>query len=304
MNNRILLKNYLILSKSRIVFLVGLTAIFGYLIGFHPENKWNTIHFILSILGTCLTAAGGSALNQYQERHIDAKMDRTKDRPLVSGAISESHALLFIFTCLGLGLGTLYFVEIRAFYLGILAFISYNGLYTLFWKQKWAFAAVPGALPGALPVWMGYLSAHPDFLDPMGVFLFLILFYWQMPHFWVLAYRYQHDYALGQIPTLPVSKGHETTMKHIFLWLLGYIALMLGGPSFLRLGTIYILSALFTGAWLFVGWKNYSKDPNDRSWIRFFLAINFSLLLIYGAILLDLWSAPWIVHLSNIPHWW
>ncbi len=293
------LRQFMLLSKSRIVFLVGLTAACGYWIGFRPEATWSWSHFLAAVLGTSLVAAGSSALNQVQERALDARMPRTQSRPLVSGALSLKQALVFIGMCFAIGLPMLAWTEVKALWLGLLAIVTYNGLYTLMWKKKLPFAAVPGALPGALPVWMGFVAAEPSYTQPMGVFIFLILFYWQMPHFWVLAYRYQDDYALGNIPTLPVATDRETTMKHIFLWLLGYIALIIGAPTFLKLGIPYLVTALGTSIWLFVMWREYRKNPDGKSWIRFFLAINFSLLLVYGGVITDLWTTPLIVHLTR-----
>lgn|GEM_PF-294065 len=291
--------HYMTLSKSRIVFLVGITAACGYFIGYRPEESWSWARFLGTVLGTSLVAAGSSALNQVQERALDGLMPRTKKRPLVTGALSLAQALAFISLVTAIGLALLAWTEPKALWLGILAIVSYNGFYTTLWKRKLPFAAIPGALPGALPVWMGYVSANPDYLDPMGVFVFLVLFYWQMPHFWVLAFRYQEDYALGNIPTLPVARTRETTMRHIQLWLLGYIALFVGAPTFLKLGIPYLVTALVTAVWLLFMWRRYVKHPEGSAWISFFLAINLSLLLIYVGMITDLWSTPLIVYFTS-----
>src|SRR6185437_932834 len=127
-------------------------------------------------------------------------------------------------------------------FLGILAVISYNGFYTLWWKRHWAYAAVPGAIPGALPVLMGHVAVTDQLFAPGGIYLFFILFFWQMPHFWALALRYKSDYAQGGFPTLPVAHGTGLTVHQIVIWCLGYVGLALMGPLFLRVGAIYCIA--------------------------------------------------------------
>src|SRR6185437_16687128 len=100
-------------------------------------------------------------------------------------------------------------VSIPVAVLGLLAVLSYNGLYTLWWKRRWSYAAIPGAIPGALPILMGHYAAAGHLGAPAGIYLFLLLFFWQMPHFWVLALRFRADYEKGDFPTLPVTHGPE-----------------------------------------------------------------------------------------------
>lgn len=293
------MRTILELSKSGIVTLVLISVFGGYLIGHSPETPLNLGRLILTLMGILFLASGSSALNQLQESHIDAQMPRTSGRPIPSGRLSRRQVSGFVLVTLILGLFILYRLDITLLILGIVAVISYNGLYTLWWKRHWAYAAIPGAIPGALPILMGFVSARGQLLHPAGIYLFLILFYWQMPHFWILALRFKDDYELGKFPTLPVAEGTGVTIFQIILWCLGYVGIALMAPLFLNVRAIY-LSVTFPVVAILL-WTlrrfvqstanpNNHHDPKQSRWLPFFLWINFSLILFIGAAALDLWS--------------
>lgn len=288
---------YLELSKSGIVTLVLISVLGGYFIGHPLDHPFQLKQLLFTLAGVLCLASGSSALNQYQEREIDALMPRTTGRPIPSGRISPTHALAFAGVLIVAGLVLLWIEDIQTFALGVLAVISYNILYTLWWKKRWAFAAVPGAIPGALPILMGYSTARQQVLTPGGVYLFILLFFWQMPHFWVLAMHYQADYARGGIPTLPVAKGESLTRLQITLWCLAYIALALMAPLFLRVRVIYLLAAVSVSLKLLwelrrfiTGHSEHSGPPKNSSWLRFFLWVNFSLIILITAAGVDIWG--------------
>lgn len=290
------------LSKSGIVALVLISVLGGYWVGQSPEAPIDLLRMLMTLCGVLGLASGSSALNQLQEVEIDASMPRTAKRPLPSGRITRSDAWIFIFTMFAIGIGLLAAVGGQVLALGLAAAISYNGLYTLWWKKHWAYAAVPGAIPGALPILIGYAAASGDALAPAGIYLFFVLFYWQMPHFWVLALRFKKDYALGQVPTLPVARGDGVTVFQIVLWCLAYVALALIAPLFLKTGAVYTAVALPVCGmilWELRSFARASGDPQSKGWLRFFLWINFSLILFIGAAVLDLWSvhlfAPFLI---------
>ncbi len=283
-------KIYRELSKSGIVALVVISVLGGYFCGHNFERAFDWARLGLTLLGVFCLASGSSALNQLQERHIDAQMPRTAKRPIPSGRLSVSEAWAFITVTVFLGLGLLWRLDPAIAGLGLLAILSYNGLYTLWWKKHWAFAAVPGAIPGALPILMGYAAAAGKIWTLPGLYLFFILFYWQMPHFWSLAIRYREDYRLGGIPTLPVAKGSDVTVFQITFWCLAYVGLALIGGLFLKTGWIYFSIAAVTSAKVLIELKRYARDPESKSWLRFFLWVNFSLIFYIFAAALDLWS--------------
>jgi len=284
------LKIYKELAKSGIVALVLISVLGGYLIGHPFETPLSLWHLLLTLVGVLLLASGSSALNQLQEHTIDAQMPRTALRPIPSGRITSREALVFCLLSLVVGLIMLWAVSPTVAGLGCLAVVLYNGLYTLWWKRRWSFAAVPGAVPGALPILMGYAASSGQVITPGGLYLFFILFYWQMPHFWALAIRYTKDYAQGGIPTLPVTHGSGITVKHIVLWCLAYIALALLAPLFLQVLWVYmVIAGLISAKLLWELWA-FARQPESKGWLKFFLWINFSLIGYIAAAAADLWS--------------
>lgn len=281
------------LSKGGIVALVLISVLGGYLIGHSPETPINLGRLLATLFGILFLASGSSALNQLQERHVDATMPRTANRPLPSGRLTPDQVLIFVAVTILTGLIILYILSQTLFAMGLMAVLLYNGLYTLWWKKHWAYAAVPGAIPGALPIWMGFVAASNQLIHPAGIYLFLILFYWQMPHFWVLALRFKNDYAQGQFPTLPVALGERITVFQIQLWCLGYIGLALVAPFFLKVGAVYLGVTFPVCGLLLYFLKKYvvhAQNPESKNWLPFFLTVNFSLIFFVGAAAMDLWS--------------
>ena len=281
---------YLELSKSGIVTLVLISVLGGYLIGQPSETSISWLRMATTLVGVLFLASGSSALNQLQEIPADSKMPRTAGRPLPSGRISKLGAGLF--TGIGLAVGTalLGSVDVRLALLGILAVISYNGLYTLWWKRHWSYAAVPGAVPGALPILMGHLASSGNFWAPSGIFLFFLLFFWQMPHFWVLALKYRADYKTGDFPTLPVTHGPGITVQRIVIWCLAYVGLAILGPLFMKVSGIYCTITFLMGVKILWELRKFVRHPESKSWLHFFLWVNFSLIIYIGAAAADLWS--------------
>jgi protoheme IX farnesyltransferase len=284
------------LSKSGIVTLVLISVLGGYLIGQPSETPLSLSRLTLTLFGVLFLASGSSALNQYQERHIDAEMPRTAKRPLPSGRLSGAQVLAFISAALLAGLILLSQISPTLLGLGIAAVVFYNVLYTLWWKRHWAYAAIPGAIPGALPILMGHVAAQGELLAPGGIYLFFMLFYWQMPHFWVLALKFEDDYRQGGIPTLPVARGTAVTVSQIVIWCLAYVGLALIAPLFLKTHVVYLVIAIAVSTQVLWELRSFVRAPDHaKAWLRFFLWINFSLILYIAAAAVDLWSIylPW-----------
>lgn len=292
-------KLYQELAKSGIVTLVLISVLGGYLIGHPFESPFQPLRLLATLVGILFLASGSSALNQLQEWRIDVKMPRTAKRPIPSGKISPREAAIFVITTLTIGLVTLWFLDPKVFWLGALAVLSYNGLYTLWWKKDWAFAAVPGALPGALPILMGYAAADGSVFTAGGLYLFALLFFWQMPHFWVLAIRYRSDYAQGGFPTLPVAHGTSVTVVHVVMWCLAYVALALWAPIFLHVGAVYYVPAFFMSIAVLISLRHFVAEPEGKRWLKFFLWVNFSLIVYIGAAVTDLWSVYLVPYLTR-----
>jgi heme o synthase len=175
---------------------------------------------IVPITGIFLLAAGASALNQYQEREYDSRMSRTMNRPLPSAMINPATSLYI--SCLLILTGLLFigfYEHWITLLLGIFNILWYNGFYTWL-KRRTAFAVVPGALTGAIPVLMGWTAAGCHLFHPLPFFLAFFIFMWQVPHFWLLALMYEEDYQNAGFPTLSNLFSVSQMKKIIFSWLL------------------------------------------------------------------------------------
>ena len=141
-----------------------------------------------------------------------------------------------------------------------------------------------------MTILIGFQAAVGNLADLRGYYLFGILFFWQMPHFWVLALKYSKDYDQGGFPTLPVAKGAEVTRFQITLWCLAYAAIGLLSTFFFPTGIPGLIGSMGVSGWLIYELFRFLKHPEQKTWLRFFLCINFSLLLYLFVISADLWS--------------
>lgn len=193
--------DYLELTKPKIAVMALFTVAIGYLLGAGGAVSGVALFHVL--LGAGLVAAGGSALNQWIERDIDSRMNRTLKRPLPAGRITPTEALVF-----GLALGTaglVYLFLTLPSPAGVAAaatFVGYVAIYTPL-KTMTVWNTVVGAVPGALPPVIGWAAAR-GWDSPWGGFtLFLVIFVWQLPHFLAIAWMYRADYARGGLRMLP-----------------------------------------------------------------------------------------------------
>lgn len=188
----------LVLTRFLVSLAVAFTAFTAMLLGTeHP-----TLSSLIPIAGIFMLACGASAFNQYQEWPFDELMERTRKRPVPSHRISTAEALrIAMIFIIGGMLTLLYYAPPVCFILGIINLIWYNGIYT-YLKRKTAFAVVPGALTGAIPIFMGWTSNGGPLLSPEALFLAFFLFLWQMPHFWLLTLKYGHEYRNAGFPAL------------------------------------------------------------------------------------------------------
>ena len=280
-------KDYSRLTKGGIVFFALLTAGSGFLLALNSFSEFSFETFVLFFLGFYFVCSGGFILNQAQEWTLDQKMNRTKNRPVPLGKISPFQAYAFAFLFLLFGLGVLFVLKPLTMGLAVLTLILYNGFYTLWWKKHLKYGAVLGALPGALPPVIGYSLVDNPFLSKESVYLFLLLFLWQMPHFWSLAIRYREDYKKAGLPALPIVDSYEKTLYQIGFYMLAYLGLALISPLFLPAGLMYAFFLLpFVGI-LFYQFHKYFYNPSR--WLPFFLWVNASILVYFAVPVLDKW---------------
>ncbi len=282
------MKSYLVLTKTGIIVFTLVSALAGYAVSLPVGYTLDPLVPVVLMLGLYCVAAGSFAINQAQEWRIDALMKRTKVRPIPKGIVSPWQAILVGVVLLVFGLSVLFVLEAVTGWVALITVLLYNGMYTLYWKRKWAFGAVPGAIPGALPVVIGYSVNTPHVFSPECVYLFLILFLWQMPHFWALAIRFRKDYEAGGIPVLPVRLGEERTLYHIGLYLFVYVGVALAAPWFFKMNLIYMFLVLPLAIKLVWEFAKFYR-LRDKQWLPFFLWTNLSVLVFLAAPVVDKW---------------
>ena len=207
---------YLELCKPRVVVLIVFTAVVGMFLavpGWPPLSA-----FLAGTIGIGLAASSAAAINHLLDRRIDARMNRTKRRPLASGKLSEGKVLAF---ALSLGFSSMailiLLVNTLTAALTFLSLIGYAIVYTAWLKRATPQNIVIGGAAGAAPPVLGW-TAVTGSLDPQALLLFLIIFVWTPPHFWALAIYRKEEYALVDIPMLPVTHGTAFTRLQILLY--------------------------------------------------------------------------------------
>jgi protoheme IX farnesyltransferase len=205
---------YIVLTKPDVTFLVVITTVAGFYLGSHDSPDWSLL--VHTLLGTMLVAGGTAALNQYFERDMDALMRRTAARPLPAGLLQPRDVLLFGVGSIVLGSAWLAFaVNIISALLALATTVLYLGLYTPL-KTRTTLATAVGAIPGALPPLIGWAAATHGSLSVGAWLLFAILFFWQFPHFFSIAWIYREDYARAGIRMLPVvDRSGDATFRQI-----------------------------------------------------------------------------------------
>ncbi|MCT4641098.1 MAG: protoheme IX farnesyltransferase [Bacteriovoracaceae bacterium] len=272
-----------------IVRFVVISAIAGYFIGFEVEDIFSWTHFLMMTLGVFFISSGSLSLNQIQEIEADSKMPRTQNRPVANGQLSYKLGLSISLFNIFFGAIILYFVSPLSMIIGLIIIFLYNVLYTMYWKKKWAFAAVPGAIPGALPCTIGFAAINNDIFSSQSIYLFLIMFLWQMPHFWTLAIKLKEDYAKGGFPVLPVVMGKSRTLYHITYYVAAYVLLAVLSPAFIDYHYFYYFivlpfAILVVGSFIF-----FLRSSSDKAWLPFFIIVNFSMLAFIFVPVLDKW---------------
>ena len=252
-----MMNNYLELTKPRITWLILMSTGIGYFFGWDGSvNLWLLFH---TILGTGLIASGTAALNQWYEHEADAKMLRTNKRPIPSGRVSADKALWF-----GVAIALLGFVElclgcnVVTGLLGAFTLVSYLFVYTPM-KQKTWWSTTVGAIPGAMPPMIGFAASRGN-LTPEAWILFAILFVWQFPHFYAIAWMYREDYGRAGIRMLPVVEPDgNSTSRHMVAFALALIPISLLPAFYAMSGKFYLIGALLLGmAFLYATWQVFS----------------------------------------------
>ena len=260
------LKAFLALTKPRITLLVLLTTLVGYWMG--REGPADLVLLINTLVGTALVAAAASVLNQYAEWREDAAMRRTAQRPLPAGRLQPHEAFAFGVVLWSLGAAWLrLFVNPLSSLLAILTAVSYLAAYTPL-KRLTSLATVVGAVPGAIPPMIGWAAAR-DSLGPGAWALFLLVFFWQMPHFLAIAALFRSDYEAAGFRMLPVvDQAGGSTGRQAVLYAAGLIPVSLLPGMLGMAGRGYLVGALVLGVLFLLAAVQFMLGPDQPARAR------------------------------------
>ena len=280
-----ILRDYIALTKPRIISLLLVTTVAAMFVADPDGPALATV--LWTVVGGYLAAGGAGAINHYLERDADARMARTRSRPLASGRIAPVRGLIF-----GIALGTLAVAEMTlalnalAAALALAGLLGYAVVYTLWLKPLTPQNIVIGGAAGAIPPLVGWAAATGG-LDVGALYLFGVVFLWTPPHFWALALLIKDDYARTGVPMLPVVRGEATTRRQILAYSVVLVAASLLPVAGGLLGTAYLAAALALGAG-FVGLAMWlCARPSRRAALRLYLASLAYLALLFTAMALD-----------------
>jgi protoheme IX farnesyltransferase len=276
--------DYVALAKPGITVMVAITAALGYYVAAAGAIDW--VVMIHLVAGTLLSSGGAAALNMVLERRLDLRMERTRNRPIPSGrlGVAEATAVGLVLCAAGLAwlaVGT----NVLTASLSAATIAIYLFAYTPL-KTVSSLCTIVGAIPGALPPVMGWAAAGP--LGPGAGSLFLILFFWQLPHFLALAWMYKDDYARGGFPMLPVqdaeggATGRQVVLQTLALLVASVTPTLLGIA-----GDAYLAAALVLGTgFLGFGVAFAARRTRERASRLFFASIAYLPLLLAALALL------------------
>lgn len=209
------MKVWLQFIKYKLSLAVTITGITAYLMWSGSAD----INLAFLAIGIFALAAGSGALNQYQERIYDSKMKRTLNRPLPSGRLNPSSALLISISLIVLGSIALFYIRPLAAILGLVNVVLYNLVYTKL-KPVSYLAILPGALVGAIPPIIGWFAAGASEIRTEIIFLSLLMFMWQIPHFWILIIRYHEEYTAAGFKSILKLMNEEQVRRIVFFWII------------------------------------------------------------------------------------
>jgi protoheme IX farnesyltransferase len=276
---------FVALTKPRIIELLLVTTVPTMFVA--RQGVPSVWLMVATVLGGTLAAGGANAVNMVVDRDIDSLMERTRERPLVTGVMTPRAALVFAVTLeVAAFAWFLATVNLLSAVLAVSATFFYVFVYTLWLKRTSTQNIVIGGAAGAVPVLVGW-SAVTNSLAWAPVVLFLVMFFWTPPHFWALAIKYRDDYAAAGVPMLPAVASLEETASRIILYTVILVALSVVFAPVAGMGLLYLVSALVLGAVFGAFALAVRRDPGERTAMRLFTYSITYITLLFGAITLD-----------------
>jgi len=280
-------RDYLELTKPKVVVLLMVTAIAGMFLSTNPAGMVPINILLLGSLGLAMAMAASAVINHVVDQEIDAVMSRTHNRPVATGKIKPQNAVVFalaltVFSLLILDQA----INRLTAVLTLFGVIGYAGIYTFYLKRATPQNIVIGGLAGAIPPMLGW-TAVTGTLDPEAFALVLIIFIWTPPHFWALAIHRQKEYAKAEIPMLPVTHGEEFTKTNILYYtILLFVSALI--PFIIGMsGFIYLVSAFLLGLVFLIYAVRLKYFPNTTLPMKTFGYSITYLFLLFTALLVD-----------------
>ncbi len=244
------MSRYMELTKPRITVFILMSMAIGFIFGTRLGNPWTWWTLFHALVGTGLIASGTAALNQWYEREGDGLMRRTAKRPIPSGRITANHALWFGIVLSAAGFAELCLgANLLTGLLALFTLASYLFVYTPL-KRRSPISTTIGAIPGAMPPLIGFAAASGHLNYDAGI-LFAILFVWQFPHFYAIAWMYREDYARAGIRMLPVVEPDLDSTARRILWFSFALVPLSLAPKFMSMaGNVYLVGAILLSAFV------------------------------------------------------
>lgn len=284
-NARSSFQNFLALCKPRVTTLIVFTAMIGMFLATPTMVPLDIL--LAATIGIGMASGAAAAFNCLVEQTIDAKMARTRGRPLPTGQVTSKQTFIFATIMASIGLAILYFlVNPLTMWLTLATFVGYAVIYTVFLKPATPLNIVIGGLSGAMPPALGW-AAVTNTVSPEALILVLIIFAWTPPHFWALALYRREEYAKSGLPMLPVTHGEEYTRLQILLYTIILTAVTLFPFAMRMSGFIYLGAALLLdGVFIAYAIGLYRKYSDDLARSMFKFSILY-LTLLFAALLID-----------------
>lgn len=283
-------RDYKELTKPNVVALMILTSTIGMFMAVPGMVPLNAL--ILGNLGIAMCAGAAAAINHLVDQQVDLRMTRTKNRPIAQGRLTDMQAGIFALILGGLGMAILLiWVNALTAWLTLASLLGYAFVYTMFLKRATPQNIVIGGLAGAAPPLLGWVAVTGD-IHGHALLLALIIFAWTPPHFWALAIHRKDEYALVDIPMLPVTHGVEFTKLHILLYtIIMFLITLL--PYATRLsGPLYLAGAVVLGL-IFLYWSiEMLRNKNHLAPIKTFRYSIVYLMLLFLIMLVDHYIYP------------
>ena len=281
------MKEYIILTKPRVVMLLVFCAFVGMLLAIEDWNITTLQSMVFGCLGIGMASSSAAAINHLVDQRIDSIMARTEGRPLPQGTINNLSALIFAGSLAAISMVILVFlVNTLTAILTFLSMIGYAVIYTMYLKHATPQNIVIGGLAGAMPPVLGW-AAITGVVSPYSLVLALIIYVWTPPHFWALAVNRREEYAKVDVPMLPVTHGAELTRLHITLYTILLVCVTFLPYLIFENGIIYLVGTMSLNTrFLWYAFK-LQKTRDDKLAMKMFIFSIIYLMWVFILLLVD-----------------